>query len=146
MGISVEFKDGAVDAALEEGWHVWQRDTIPGVQREPRATEGFDTLIALRPDRLIDLLRFEREATALGLDPALRYRAALAVGAGPGGLGSFSARHRLERDFELSSHEILDIISRQGRLSVAVRGGVAEHHLGRQRGRSDRRQCGSHRP
>jgi len=131
MGISIEFKDEAVDAALEHGWHVWQRDTIPGVQREARATDGFDTLIALRPERLIDLLRFEREATALGLDPALRYSAARAVGAGSRGLGSSSARHRLERDFELSSHEILDIISRQGRLSVAVRGGVAEHHLGR---------------
>ena len=132
MGISIEFKDAAVDAALANGWHVWQRDTIPGVQRDARTTEGFDTLIALRPERLIDLLRFEREATALGLDPSLRYRAAAAVGAGSSGLGSSSARHRLERDFKLSSHEILDIIARQGRLSVAVRGGVAEHHLGRQ--------------
>ena len=71
MGISIEFKDAAVNAALRDGWHVWQRDTIPGVQREARTTEGFDTVIALRPDRLIDLLRFEREATALCLDPAL---------------------------------------------------------------------------
>jgi hypothetical protein len=131
MGISIEFKDAAVYAALKDGWHVWQRDTIPGVQREARTTEGFDTLIALRPERLIDLLRFEREASALGLDPSLRYRAALAVGSGSGGLGSSSARYRLKRDFELSSNEILDIISRQGRLAVAVRGGVAEHHLGR---------------
>lgn len=101
--VAVEFKDAAVNAALRDGWHVWQRDTIPGVQREARTTEGFDTLIALRPERLIDLLRFEREATALRLDPALRFRAALAVGVGSGGLGASSARHRLERDFELSS-------------------------------------------
>ena len=39
-------------------------------------------------------------------------------------------RHELEQDFELSAEQLLDIVKRQNRLAVAMRGGVAEHHLG----------------
>ena len=38
-------------------------------------------------------------------------------------------RHDLEADFDLTAREILEIISGRMRLAVAVRGGVAEHHL-----------------
>ncbi len=40
-------------------------------------------------------------------------------------------RHVLEEQFALTSEQILDIIGGRNRLSVAVRGGVAEHHLER---------------
>ncbi len=39
--------------------------------------------------------------------------------------------HVLEQEFSLSSQEILQIIATRNRLAVAVRGGVAEHHLER---------------
>lgn len=38
-------------------------------------------------------------------------------------------RHVLEDQFALTSEQILDIIGGRNRLAVAVRGGVAEHHL-----------------
>lgn len=37
--------------------------------------------------------------------------------------------HVLEEQFDLTSEQILDIISGRNRLAVAVRGGVAEYHL-----------------
>ena len=126
FGVSVEFKDTEVDEARRSGWHVWERDNVSGVQRStPRSALGVETLIAFRPARLLDYVRFERAAQALRLDPPLRFRAAVDHGAGPttGGI------HALEREFSLSAEEILDIIRERPRVGMAVRGGVAERHL-----------------
>jgi hypothetical protein len=129
MGISVELKDDRVAAVKRDGWSVWERKKHTGRVRELRAPEGLETIIGFRPERLVDFVRFEREADALALDPPLRFTAALAAAdRAPQDEG---ARHRLERQFDLTSAEILDIIERRGRLSMAVRGGVAEHHLER---------------
>lgn len=128
MGISVELKVGQLDAARESGWHVMTRTNVPGSRRtERRAEEGDETIVLFRPERLLDYARLDRRAADLGLDPPLRFAAAegLAVPAG----GDAVTLHRLERQFGLSSNEILDIISGRNRLAVAVRGGVAEHHL-----------------
>lgn len=46
--------------------------------------------------------------------------------------------HHLEEQFALTSAEILDVISSRNRLAVAVRGGVAEHHLERSLRADDR--------
>jgi hypothetical protein len=129
MGISIELKNDEIDRAAQTGWHVWERENRAGPVREARAPQGLETLIAIRPERLLDYVRLERQASALGLDPPLRFSAAQ-VAATPRGTAS-GTRHALERDFELTSEEILDIITRQGRLAMAVRGGVAEHHLQR---------------
>jgi hypothetical protein len=130
MGISIEFKDSSVQAALREGWHVWERENFAGRRRETsRAPQGLETLIAFRPEKLLDYVRFEREATRLRLDPPLRFRAAQRAA---GGLTTIEkARHMLEEEFDLSSEEILNIVINRFRLRVAMRGGVAEHHLGR---------------
>lgn len=64
MGISVEFKDAEVARARAEGWHVWERDNIAGRRRpQARSPAGLETLVALRPERLIDYVRMEREAS-----------------------------------------------------------------------------------
>ena len=131
MGISIELKDAEIRAAQQAGWHVWERQVRAGSVRDARAPDGLETLVALRPERLLDYVRLEREATGLGLDPPLRYSAALAAG-NPGARGPGEAVHVLEHDFDLSSKEILDIIEQRMRLAVAVRGGVAEHHLAKQ--------------
>ena len=73
-------------------------------------------------------MRLEREASALGLDPALRFGLAERVG---GQTGQPLERHLLEQQFDLSAAELLDIIARRFRLGVAMRGGVAEFHLER---------------
>lgn len=130
MGISVEFKQATVDAASRSGWEVWERENHPGRRRDARRSpEGLETLVAFRPERFLDYVRFERRATGLGLDPPLRYRAAELAAPEPPIPGR--ASHTLEREFDLSSREILALIADRARLNVAVRGGVAEHHLGR---------------
>lgn len=127
MGISVEFKQANVQAAQATGWTVWERETRPGRRRsKARSPQGIETLVAFQPERLLDFARFERYATSLGLDSPLRYKAAQAAAAtvAPG-----ATLHKLEEQFDLSSQEILEMISRRHRLEIAVRGGVAEHHL-----------------
>ena len=124
VGVSVEFKDGEIRRARRSRWHVWERDNISGVRRStPRAERGVETLIAFRPDRLLDYVRFERTAQALRLEPPLRFRAAVDHPAAAAGI------HSLEHEFALSAEEILDIIRERPRLGMAVRGGVAERHL-----------------
>ena len=82
--------------------------------------------------RLLDYARFERDASALGLDPPLRYAAAVDATARPRLEGTVDLLpHSLEASFDLSARDILDIIQTRMRLEVAVKGGVAEHHLER---------------
>jgi len=129
LGISVFFKDDEVDQATRSGWHVWERDNISGVRRDaPRAQLGLETILAFAPERLFDYLRLERQAQALGLDPPLRYQAALRAQQPD---TDMSTAHELEQAFGLSGPEILDLIRERARLSMAVRGGVAEHHMGK---------------
>lgn len=129
MGISVEFKEESVREAGCAGWFVWERDNISGLRRpDPRSRGGLETLVAFTPDRLLQYAEFERRATALRLDPPLRFRAAEAAAASDGIEGQLTS-HRLEHEFNISAAEILDIVMDRSRLGVALRGGVAEHHL-----------------
>jgi hypothetical protein len=128
MGISIFFKHADIEQARSSGWHVWERDNISGVRRStPRTEQRVETLLALKPERFLDYVRFERDALSLGFDPALRFRAAH-DGAY---VGRTSGLHTLERELSLSGTEILDIIGERPRLGMAVRGGVAERHLQR---------------
>ena len=130
MGISVEFKEHRVADARRDGWTIWERDNITGARRrDRRAAGGLEALVAFRPDRLLRFTEFERQSTALGLDPPLRYRAAERAGRRRD--MTASTLHELEEEFTLSAREILDIVSDRNRLGVALRGGVAEHHLAR---------------
>lgn len=130
MGISIEFKDSDVKETQRAGWHVWERENFAGRRRAAsRAPHGIETLIAFKPERLLEYVRFEREATRLQLDPPLRFRAASVATDGMTTIEK--ARHMLEEEFDLSSQEILDIVVNRFRLRVAMRGGVAEHHLER---------------
>jgi hypothetical protein len=133
LGISVYAKEKHAEEVRRDSWTVWERTNHAGLRRAaPRAGEGLETLVALGPRRLLDYARFERSASDLGLDPPLRYAAAVdaaheQTGRRPGA----PPRHSLEQSFNLTAHEILDIIHGRMRLEVAVKGGVAEYHLGR---------------
>jgi hypothetical protein len=137
LGISAAYiKDAQVEEVQRRGWLVWERENRAGLRRAaPRTAEGLETLVAFSPSRLLDFAAFERNATALGLDPPLRYAAATDRGI-PSPLEDVArARlHSLETNFDLSAHDILDIIHTRMRLEVAVKGGVAEHHLERRLG------------
>lgn len=132
MGISFYLKQADVDAALKSGWHVWEKKNSPGKKREDaRSPLNLETVVAFTPERLIDYARLERRSTSLRLDPPLRFAAAEAIFK-ERELPVARGKHVLEEQFALSSEQILDIIGGRNRLSVAVRGGVAEHHLEQQ--------------
>lgn len=122
MGISVYYRDRHVEAASESGWAVWERAKAGGTRRPSWA--GLETLVGFRPERLLDFVRFEAKASALGLNPALRHALAEEFATPE------AEPHRLEGFFGIDAATILDIVDTNFRLGVAVRGGVAEHHLG----------------
>ena len=130
MGISFYAKAAEIELAREQSWHVWEKVNRSGTRREaPRSPSSLETVVAFQAHRLIDYIRLERRASALRLDPALRFTAAEAMRhQSP---DEPQRRHVLEEQFALTSEQILDIIGGRNRLSVAVRGGVAEHHLER---------------
>lgn len=132
MGISFYAKDADMEQAKDSGWHVWEKVNRGGTKRsEARSPSNLETVVAFTPDRLIDYARLERRATALRLDPPLRFAAASAM-AERTLPDEPQRRHVLEEQFALTSEQILDIIGGRNRLSVAVRGGVAEFHLEQQ--------------
>ncbi|SHH31958.1 hypothetical protein SAMN05443575_3705 [Jatrophihabitans endophyticus] len=132
MGISFYAKDAEIKHAEDSGWHVWEKVNRGGTRRsDARSPTNLETVVAFTPDRLIDYARLERRATSLRLDPPLRFAAATAM-ADHSPRDEPERRHVLEEQFALSSEQILDIIGGRNRLSVAVRGGVAEFHLERQ--------------
>lgn len=137
MGISFYAKTVEIEQAQDHGWHVWEKANRGGSKRaEARSPTSLETLVAFTPDRLIDYARLERQATSLRLDPPLRYSAANLASL-QRTLDRNDARlqprtHILEEQFALTSEQILDIIGGRNRLSVAVRGGVAEYHLEQQ--------------
>lgn len=132
MGISFYAKEAEIEQAKTTGWHVWEKVNRGGNKRtEARSPTNLETVVAFTPDRLIDYARLERRATALRLDPPLRFSAATAM-ADRALPDEPQHRHVLEKQFALTSEQILDIIGGRNRLSVAVRGGVAEYHLEQQ--------------
>ncbi|GAA4747915.1 hypothetical protein GCM10023350_36040 [Nocardioides endophyticus] len=130
MGISFYAKASEIELARTQSWHVWEKINRSGTRRRaPRSPSSLETVVAFQPHRFIDYLRLERRAASLRLDPALRFSAAEAMlHQAP---DEPARRHVLEEQFALTSEQILDIIGGRNRLSVAVRGGVAEHHLER---------------
>jgi hypothetical protein len=132
MGISFYLKESDVAEAKSTGWFVWEKINRGGRRRtEARSPTHLETVVAFTPDRLIDFARLERRATALRLDPPLRFAAARAS-TDVTRTNEPQRTHVLEEQFALSSEQILDIIGGRNRLSVAVRGGVAEYHLEQQ--------------
>lgn len=125
LGNSIYFKDVDIETAARTGWHVWERNTHSGT-RKGNVEPGLETIVAFSPARFLDFLGVERQAQTLQLDSALRFRAAER-----GGSCQLTQQpHALERDFGLSYTDLLDVIQRKSRLGMAMRGGVAEHHLG----------------
>ena len=132
LGISFYAKAEKLDLARAQSWAVWEHETKPGKRRTEARSAGLETMIAFTPERLLDYALLERRATDLKLDQPLRFSMAQDVtDQRLANEGAASGLHELEQEFSLSSREIIDIIAGRGRLKVAVRGGVAEHHLER---------------
>jgi hypothetical protein len=135
MGVSFYAKLAEMSAAQDTGWHVWEKARrisrrLPKDDEKDDARAALETVVAFRPERLIDYIRLERRAVALKLDQPLRFVAARSISEGE--RSETPRSHVLEEQFALTSQQILDIIGGRNRLAVAVRGGVAEHHLEQQ--------------
>lgn len=125
IGVSGYYRDEHEAGVSAHGWSPWAKE-----KEKPRGDaeggwEGLESMVGLKPHRFLDYVRFEALATSLGLDTALRISLAEKFTAGR------VDRHTLERLFGIDAATILDIVEANFRLGVAVRGSVAEHHLGR---------------
>ena len=126
---SVEFKTHDLeDVRKESGWHGWERDRS-SVRRKiesPLESNETEILLGFTPENFLRYVRFESVAT--GLDAGERL---LLLENMRDWSPETNLAHKLERQFDLPANEILDIIAGAFRLEAAVRGGVAEHHLGK---------------
>lgn len=124
MGISGYYRDAQAHAVAATGWSAWAKEkTKPRTDQGP-GWEGLESMVGFKPHRFLDYARFEALATSLGLDTALRLSLAERF------IGGDVERHDLEELFGIDAATILDIVEDNFRLGVAVRGSVAEHHLG----------------
>ena len=125
MGVSGYYRDAHADEVDRSGWAAWAKEKSRPRTDQGANWEGLESMVGFKPNRLLDYARFEAMATSLGLDTGLRL--ALAERFTSGGMD----RHGLEQLFGIDATTILDIVESNFRLGVAVRGSVAEHHLGR---------------
>lgn len=130
--ISVEFKQQYVDEILDKGWFAWERDRRMGDDNP------VEVLVGGRAESFLRFVRFERDA--LGEEPGHRQLLAerlekivipkkVPLGAAILNVPSPRRLHELAAEFQLSEHEVLDLIESAPRLKMAVRGWVAEEHL-----------------
>lgn len=125
MGSSGYYNDDNAAAVQEHGWATWAKEKAKPRADQGEAWEGIESMVGFAPDRVLDYARFEALATNLGLETGLRLKLADEFTKGS------IQRHDLEELFGLDAATILDIVDSNFRLGVAVRGSVAEHHLGR---------------
>lgn len=126
---SVEFKDHDLLRARSKGWHGWERERSPGRRKKPSPLESFRTeaLCAFTPKHFLNYIELERHAS--GLDATERL--IVAEGFAKAGVPMRGKRHPLEQMLGLSSTQLLDVLSEGNpRVLTAVRGRVAEYHLG----------------
>jgi hypothetical protein len=145
FSLSKEFKDHHVAEIHRREWYAWERgqrqDNDEDDDEDRDSIEPKEVLLGALPRHFLRYILFEREAR--GEDQGHRQLLAEQFGgAQPGPIGgaaeaelpvlSKSHVHVLEREFQLSNDEILDLIDTVPRLKMAVRGWVAEQHLMRQ--------------
>ncbi|MGP6204723.1 hypothetical protein ACQVDU_07200 [Microbacterium sp. F2] len=129
LGISFYAYERDFDQMGADGWHTWEVDTRGGSRNAARTEEGFESRVAFTPDRLLDYARFEKRATDLALDAALRVNLAQRFRKRSSASEMAQGIHPLEAQFGLPAPKILDLIAERRMLSTAVKGGVAEAHL-----------------
>jgi hypothetical protein len=125
MGVSGYYRDVHANAVAESSWFAWAKEKSKPRTEQGAGWDGLESMVGFRPGRLLDFARFEAIATSLGLDTGLRLSLAERFTTGR------IDRHALERLFGIDALTILDIVQSNFRLGVAVRGSVAEHHLGK---------------
>lgn len=134
FSMSIEVKEAELVRSTEAGWHGWERERTAARRKRLMPLDDLRTeaVIAFHPKLFLRYVAFERLAT--GMDTGERLLLADKIGRRIEERPALVAtgQHPLETELGLSSEEILDVLGGSFRLLVAVRGSVAEHHLGRQ--------------
>lgn len=125
MGISGYYRDVHAAEVVSSGWTTWVKEKTRPRSSLGSSWDGLECMVGFVPERILSYAKFEALATSLGLDTGLRLSLATNFTAGD------IDRHSLEKLFGIDASTILDIVESNFRLGVAVRGSVAEHHLGR---------------
>jgi hypothetical protein len=136
--ISKEFKEAHAQEIAKRGWYSWERE-----QRRDSGDEPHEVLVGGTLTNFLRYVLFEREAR--GEDQGHRQLLAENFGKLPADVASRplpasvslplgaeispDRLHALEREFDLSAPDILQLIESAPRLKMAVRGWVAEKHL-----------------
>lgn len=125
---SIELKDHELVEAIERGWHGWERDRSRGRRKREAPLESnlTEAIFAFTPEYFLKYIEVERYAQ--GLDASERML--VADGVANAGPVKPNAAHPLEALLGLTAAQLLDVLGGTGRLLTAVRGRVAEHHLG----------------
>ena len=147
---SVEFKQADLKKA-RSGWHGWERDRIAKGRRRagPPSSEADESLatevlVAFSPRHFVDFARFERIASGMDAGERLllsdrvakiidNHSAITRLLAWPPDLDrpEQAMRHPLLVQLGLTTEELFATLQSRFRLFAAVRGSVAEVHLGR---------------
>ncbi len=133
FSMSVEFKESELSKAKKSGWHSWERErsSVRRVLEMPQANLSTEAIGAFAAENFLRYVAFEQMAS--GMDTG--ERGLLWDKAGQGGLESRTklqglVGHPLEQMLGLPASQILDVVQEHFRLLVALRGSVAEYHLG----------------
>ena len=131
FSMSVEFKESELASALEKGWHGWERERSSARRKRemPNVNLETESVLAFRPEYFLRYAAFERVATGMDTGERLLLADRIERELAHGPKVVRPNAHPLEKQLGLSAEEILDVLGGSFRLLVAVRGGVAEHHL-----------------
>ena len=133
FSMSVEFKVEELEASLTNGWHTWERErnAIRRKREMPNENLLTEAVSAFKPEHFLRYVAFEKLAS--GMDTGERMLLWEKAEKGALDLTSFSrveVGHPLEKMLGLPAYDILDVVQDHFRLLVALRGSVAEYHLG----------------
>jgi hypothetical protein len=126
---SIELKEPELLKARKQGWHGWERERSMARRKAAPPLESFQTeaVNAFKAEHFLNYIEFERLASGLDASERLLIGEQIARN----GASTQTQKHALEQELGLSRDELLDVLGGTFRLMVAVRGRVAEHHLGR---------------
>lgn len=133
FSMSVEFKVAELEATLASGWHTWERERNSARRKREMPNENLltESVSAFEPKHFLRYIAFEKLAS--GMDTGERML--LWEKAEKGALdvttpSRIEVGHPLEKMLGLPAYDILDVVQDHFRLLVALRGSVAEYHLG----------------